>query len=482
MIATFSSWWRSSAAATTSAHVWCRRNEWPVGNCRLSTARWGHGGEAVAGRQHYGTWSERFVSFIPLVHKMSDSKPKTDQTTQHPDHKHSQDGGGHGAGSDTAAPPVAARAVLTTKEVGRMVDLGLGRGVDATSPRPWLNKTPFQVRRVAFEGLIGTEEGGSMMSYESSVSSVMSQQSSLKASIAVPRSPVTVGVDAELSRGTNTTRRAIGKRVVNRTVSFRDDFEEVPVASTPEEAVREASAVSTRTLYTAGPGKDSDERVADAASGTTFQERLARWIIDRILHRRRMADLELGVAGKGKPAPGRQEEVACTGDPVNDLAEFIHKSTADERRLIVRDCHDFVSHFRITHYVSSIQLGASEYRVMNENEYFTQVTTVGSLGLDALTNFALTEKYSKKVTTKASERRTIGVISKSGTVERGSYNEAVVGVSFQPITSLLTLRYLYLATRKALLDYMEDQGDASSKCSSSHLPRLPPVPPCVCVS
>lgn len=404
--------------------------------------------------------------FISLVHKMSDSQQKTDQTTtKHSDHKHTQDGG-------ATASPVPAQAVLTAKEVGRMIDLGLGRGVDATNPRPWLNKTSFQVRRVAIEGLIGTEEGGSMMSYEASVSSVVNQQSSLKSSIAVPRSPVSIGVDAELSRGTNTTRRAIGKRVVNRTISFRDDFEEVPVSSTPEEAVREASAVSTKTLYVPATGEDSDKRVADVTSAVTFQERLARWIIDRILHRQRMAELELSAVGK--PVP--QKEVSYTGDPVSDLAEFIHKSTADERKLIVKDCHDFVSHFRLTHYVSSIQLGASEYRVMNENEYFTQVTTVGSLGLDALANFAVTEKYSKKVTTKASERRTIGVISKSGTVERGSYNEAVVGVSFRPITSLLTLRYLYLATRKALLDYMEDQGDTTSKHSSS--PPISPQPLC----
>ena len=390
---------------------------------------------------------------------MSDSQKKTDQNTTDDQDHHC-----HHV-KDDEPTPIKAQAVLASAEIGRMTDLGLGRGVDATDPRPWLDKSSFQVRRVAIDSVIGTEEGGSVMSFATSVSSVVNQQGEFKASVAVPRSPITVGVDAELSRGNNTTRRSIGRKVVNRTVSFREDFEDtVAVSSTPEEAVQEASVVATKSLYTA-VGEVSDSRISDASSGTTFQERLARWIVERILHREKIIELELGM--KGKPPPIKR--VTFSGDPEDDLAEYIHKSTADERKLIVKDCHDFVDHFHITHYVCAIQLGASEYRVLDESDYFTALSTVGSLGLETLTTVALTGKSSKKVTMKASEKKSIGTISKNGTVARGSYNEAVVGVSFRPITSLLKLRYLYLSMRKALLDYMGSQADTTSECILSPL-------------
>ncbi len=44
---------------------------------------------------------------------------------------------------------------------------------------------------------------------------------------------------------------------------------------------------------------------------------------------------------------------------------------------------------------------------------------------------------------------------------RGSYDEAVVGVNIQPISSLVKLRYLQLALRKALLNYVSEQGNKS---------------------
>ena len=44
-----------------------------------------------------------------------------------------------------------AAAVLTSAEIDRMIDLGLGRGIDSTDAKPWFNKSAFQVRRVTAE-------------------------------------------------------------------------------------------------------------------------------------------------------------------------------------------------------------------------------------------------------------------------------------------------------------------------------------------
>ena len=92
----------------------------------------------------------------PKYEKKSDSKQKTSSAKK--------------SSGSTVVKPKPAQAVLTEKEMGRMIDLGLGRGIDATNEKPWVNKSSFQVRRVSFDNVIGTEEGGALQSYEREIS------------------------------------------------------------------------------------------------------------------------------------------------------------------------------------------------------------------------------------------------------------------------------------------------------------------------
>ena len=120
-------------------------------------------------------------------------------------------------------------------------------------------------------------------------------------------------------------------------------------------------------------------------------------------------------------------------------------------------------HFRITHYVSSIEMGAAEYRVLTEQEYFSKVGLSGSFGLEKLVNAAFSSTTSFKKSIKASDLRKIGTIDKNGTVVRGTYGEAVVGVKIQPLTNLIRLQFLQLALKKALVQFVETQGDSSGE-------------------
>ena len=52
-----------------------------------------------------------------------------------------------------AASPI--RRVMKIEEIDSFQDLGLGRGVDATNPTPWLNKRPLQIREVTYSDIIG---------------------------------------------------------------------------------------------------------------------------------------------------------------------------------------------------------------------------------------------------------------------------------------------------------------------------------------
>ena len=114
-----------------------------------------------------------------------------------------------------------------------------------------MNKSSFQVRHVTFEDILGTEENGMRRSYESKVSSSSSIQTALKASVTAMQ-PVTLGVDSELSRGKEQNRKTKGVKVLNRTVSFKEDFKEKRMS------IAEMG----------GPGSES-----------TFEERLSHWIL-----------------------------------------------------------------------------------------------------------------------------------------------------------------------------------------------------------
>ena len=358
--------------------------------------------------------------------------------------------------ASASKPANKAEPVLTSAEIDRMIDLGLGRGIDSTDPKPWANKGAFQVRRVTAESVIGTEEGGALQGYEREVTSVTTHQTDLKTSVVVPQAPVQVGIDAEQSRTVSSTRRTIGKKVVNRNISFLSDFEDVPYASTSHTAV--AYIRST-----------TDSKWSVQSDCYTFEERLGRWIVQRMLYRQEQRAQEKVALGTDPGNPKFKLNIMQGNkDPLSVLSTFIHVADTDERKEIVDDCYEFVNHFRITHYVSTIELGATEYCVMSEMEYTQKIKAGVKVGVDRIAKINSSHSSTWNRKRKSSNMKKIGSIGSDGRVGRGTYDEAVVGVKVQPISSLVKLPYLNLSLRKALLLYMDEQSDVSCKCNHYH--------------
>ena len=117
--------------------------------------------------------SEELVNGEQVVQK---EYPVTPQPLFVPPHSHDMEKHSADSKSDSKSnskqkkSSEKASPVLTEKEIGRMIDMGLGRGVDATDASPWISKSSFQIRRVTSDSVIGTEEGGALQSYVREIS------------------------------------------------------------------------------------------------------------------------------------------------------------------------------------------------------------------------------------------------------------------------------------------------------------------------
>ena len=315
-------------------------------------------------------------------------------------------------------PPAGVARAFEPKNVPRIRDFGLGRGLDGTSPTPWLNKTPFPVRRVHFDDLIGTEESGAIQIYSNEIESVSLQHVKMKSSVTIPQSPVSIGVDDEMSRSATSLRVSVGKKIVNRAISYREDMHD---------------ALINRVSDKAEVGElQSSLGLEDMPS---FQERAAKWICDRL----------------EKPA---NPNVAA----MEQLKEIIQKGKKD-RDIIIDLCREFVTEFRITHYVSEIQLGAAQYVVMSHQQFQTTLATSANLGIEQIASASLGGGSTSNRSANTKNVKKIGHINPDDTVTRWSDGEAVVGFKMQPISRLINNRFLKLAVQLALVEFFERETD-----------------------
>ena len=305
----------------------------------------------------------------------------------------------------------------------RFQDLGLGRGVDASRAKPWLIKTSFQVRPLRFDKLIGTEQGGTVEAYEDEVKSVEKLQFELKQSVSAPNVPVNIGADADHFRSATNMRRVVGRRVHNRTISIREDFDDMPVE--------------------VGRVEPSDEVTQEGKEEPTFEERLAKWVLERL-------------------------HPEWEGDGSATLKEWLENNNSDKTLEKMYDiCLEFVRTFHVTHYVSSVDLGALEYRVITEEDYSREIGLAGSLGLEDVVAAVLKTKgrYTSERTHTSSRIKRVGLIKNPDSgdyyVPRGTYAEAVIGVEVKPIHVLVRHQDLRQVLRHAVTHYIEDQRDTS---------------------
>ena len=351
------------------------------------------------------------------------------------------------------------RPVIEAGETQRYHDLGLGRGVNVTDPHMWRNKSHFLVRKVINEkshvNIIGTEESGMKEKYEKEVSTVATQQVKIRLSLDEPSSQVKIGMDAQHSQSTSTTKRISGTKIKTRTISFRADCNDLPAftfvynQSSKGLPPPQSSGLSLHSSqYIGPPSPQSSDR---GESTNDFEKTLYSWIFKRIHGRQ----------GKKRPPGETLDQYLCELQSDPESPEL-----KEELKEIMKDCKLFVKNLGITHYVSSIELGALEYNVYTGRSRQMRLGAGAEVGAGQMAEggiSGLTEKWSFQTSRHQHE---IGKIV-NGTVKRNTTNEAVIGFQIQPIHNLVGLQDIQVALQRAVQKYIEFKADKSGKPKKS---------------
>ena len=373
-----------------------------------------------------------------------------------------------GSESDKGEKVQPIKRTIKKDEDGYFVDLGLGRGVDATNPKPWLNKSSFQVREIKpgpdNSNIIGTDEGDLYQAFVNEVETTKHLKTNLSAS--VPASQlVGVGIDSELSRSHSVSQKSVGIKIVTRTISFRADFDDI---SKIEDKNIE------RTQQQGGDGSriqpDGGNKVLERK---TFEERLIDWIAQE-----RRATEQAKASQQNTSAEASQQNTSATASPgVVGSQQDTMASSWDEKIKLIESCADdelydycntFIKTFSITHYVYALELGASHYRVMSEEDYKTEVSNKAKLGVGPMASAAIGAE-SKFQRRKLKSRITmIGHMEKpkggGADAKEKVKREAVVGVKLQPISSLVVKSFkLKRELQNALRNFIDSNETVKCK-------------------
>ena len=345
--------------------------------------------------------------------------------------------------------------VVSIDEVQWLIEMGLGRGVDATKADLWKEKSSFQVQSISksLENIIGTDEGGAHNYYEREVSSISSRQTELKLSVEEPHSAVQIGVESTFSQSVIKSHKSVGEEVATRTISFRTSFDDLPIEHICKETVkRNSKLVVTKPQQQRALDGEKDPLAVITDIVKSFEEQLSHWLLDRLFARE---DLETSGYG-GSSSEDTESSTA-------KLANLLYNSREETHESVVSDCLLFIKQTGVTHYVHSIQLGAKKFRVLSKSEFARKVGVKGKVGVQKLAKSSVSHTSTWSNKSSSLNVKEVGKIT-DGKVKRGAGEEAVISFKVMPIHILITSYHVNKAMKKALRNYITEKAVESRKC------------------
>ena len=323
--------------------------------------------------------------------------------------------------------------VITPEEIQHFQELGLGRGIDSTDPNLWKNKDPIQLRIISkdLKNVIGTNENGIKRKYEKTVSSSRSQLSKIQLSLNVPSSHVKIGLDGHYSQSVNSSVEVKGTKIQTRTISFRYDFNDIPAGS----------QVFNERI---------DSNSENHSGFQIFENDMAIWIL-RYLKKQKSARSIDGLKGQ------------TAIEKLDDFANQIDSVDSDDAKDLNEACRLFVFDLGVTHYVSSIELGAVSYSVDTKRSEKKGGGVGGSVGVASAATAKASTAFAKEFHQRTKEEQTIGHFNEEGVVRWNTSDEAVIGFQIQPINRLMRVAAVQTAMIIAIQLFIQSKTDDSSE-------------------
>lgn len=161
----------------------------------------------------------------------------------------------------------------------------------------------------------------------------------------------------------------MGLKVKNRTISFRLNFYDLPQS-------RDATVKDVKEKMQLDKTEIIAPRTApiptDTGDDVPFEIRLCRWLCECLEHR--------GIRARGvEPHELMFLKIEREGE---DKGKRLIDSEYETNEL-QEDITHFIRHLGVTHYVSAIELGGLNFRVLTEKEYERKISLSGSASLNS---------------------------------------------------------------------------------------------------
>ena len=294
---------------------------------------------------------------------------------------------------------------LAEGEVKQLEELGLGVAIDITAKHPWVTKSAFLAKSVNSDDVIVINESNKFHRAREHVEKYSDVQAGLESSFRPdPSRPINVTVAADFHRSSTRSKTIDSRTLLTRTVAFR----------------------------ARDPGNWNK-----SVRKENFETNLHTYLVNH----------------KCFPSCNKPD---CK-EP-----ECQKYSAATNHQCI----HYLKELGGVTHYVSSVTLGATRYQVHLNTTLFSSASTSSGISADTFVSASTKFKASRKVFQSQSKEQRIGKIPESldsNVLQFRTKGEAVVKCSYNSLANLVSHPDLRMQLEMGIHEYIDSKKNGTRK-------------------
>ena len=287
-------------------------------------------------------------------------------------------------------------------ELKALQELGLGVAIDITAKHPWVAKSAFQAKPVKLEDLIVINESNKFHSSREHVEKYSDIQAGLESSF-----------------------RPDPSKPINVTVAA--DFHR---SSTRSKTIDSKTLLTRTVAFRARDPANRDETTEE------FETNLHKYLV------------------KEKCFPECKHGLSC---------RQCGKYSPTTNHKCIRYLKELGG---VTHYVSSVTLGATRYQVHLNSTLFSSASTSSGISADTFVSVSTKTKASRKVFQSQSKEHRIGKIPESldcSVLQFRTKGEAVVKCSYNSLANLVSHPNLRMQLEMGIREYIDSKKNGTRK-------------------